>query len=268
MEKASPGEYDRETKLYSTFETPLSELGKFGIGIGLYFTSLCAIGIITLVAGIINIPLIAFYNSEDYRGHSDLPQSILLAGSAICTNHTWVVCEGCVENFADKELRTNMIAKVGVGYFDEIQENSLVFTSKNWCEFPPLEYAIIPFVSICVLFIAFLALDRYLKLAEVRFDENEQTAQDYSILVANPPPDALDPDEWRSFFQKQTKHRVTIVTIAINNKSLIGKITQRKFLHITVFLTLFVLMCYRSFVHATNKNSQVEQSNRSEVPSR
>lgn len=223
MEKASPGEYDRETKLYSTFGTPLSELGKFGIGIGLYFTTLCAIGIITFIAGIINTPLIAYYESDKYRGDSNLPQSVFLAGSAICTNRTWVACEGCTANFAEKELRTNMIAKVGMGSFDEIQSDALVFVNKNWCEFPPFEYAIIPFISVCFLYIAFVALDRYLELAEVRYDENEQTAQDYSILVSNPPPEALDPNEWRQFFQEQTRHRVTIVSITINNKSLIGK---------------------------------------------
>jgi len=50
-----------------------------------------------------------------------------------------------------------------------------------------------------------------------------QTAQDYSILVKNPPKGALDPDEWRDFFQHVTKHRVTIVTVAVDNKPLIGK---------------------------------------------
>lgn len=37
------------------------------------------------------------------------------------------------------------------------------------------------------------ALDYYLNRMEVKFDEDEQTAQDYSIIISNPPHDANDP---------------------------------------------------------------------------
>ena len=35
-----------------------------------------------------------------------------------------------------------------------------------------------------------------------QLDEASQTAQDYSIMVMDPDPDATDPDEWREFFNR------------------------------------------------------------------
>ena len=144
--------------MYNTLATPSSELGKFGIGIGLYFTTLQIIGIIALFAGIINIPLISYYDSSDYRGDTGKPSNLLLAGSAICTNSSWVACTGCSENFNDKDKKLNSYAET----LGESDVDPITFVKKNWCEFPPLEYAIIPFVSLCFVFVAFIKLGRFL----------------------------------------------------------------------------------------------------------
>ena len=36
---------------------------------------------------------------------------------------------------------------------------------------------------------------------EIVFDEEEQTAQDYSVPIKNTPLEAFDPEEWIDFFQ-------------------------------------------------------------------
>lgn len=56
------------------------------------------------------------------------------------------------------------------------------------------------------------------------------TATDYSVLVANPPPDAIDPDEWRDFFNQFADKGggVTAVTIALNNEELVRKLILRR----------------------------------------
>jgi hypothetical protein len=56
------------------------------------------------------------------------------------------------------------------------------------------------YFTVILLLIATALLGEYLRRQEVQFDEDEQTAQDYSIRIANPPPDATDPEEWRNFF--------------------------------------------------------------------
>jgi hypothetical protein len=35
-----------------------------------------------------------------------------------------------------------------------------------------------------------------------KVDLREQTASDYSIVVQDPAPNSLDPDEWRTYFSK------------------------------------------------------------------
>ena len=61
---------------------------------------------------------------------------------------------------------------------------------------------------------------------EVVFDEDEPTAQDYSILVSNPPNDAKDADAWNAFFSKFGQ--VTVCSVIQNNESLIKTLVKRR----------------------------------------
>ena len=54
------------------------------------------------------------------------------------------------------------------------------------------------------------------------------SASDYTVIVKNPPKDALDPDEWRDFFTQFTERQVTGVTIALNNQLLVRKLIYRR----------------------------------------
>ena len=94
--RASPGESTYPTRLYSAFFTPLSQMGSFGIGVGLYFSSLRGIAFITLVAGLINLPNILYFAGEEYS-KNQLGVGWALRGSAVCTEMVWVACPGCVK---------------------------------------------------------------------------------------------------------------------------------------------------------------------------
>ena len=88
LEMAEPGENEIPTKLYSPFHTPLSQMGDFGLGYGLYFSTLRAFAILSFVAGIINIPNLIYFASSDYspgKTGEDGISSPFLASSAICT---------------------------------------------------------------------------------------------------------------------------------------------------------------------------------------
>lgn len=50
--------------------------------------------------------------------------------------------------------------------------------------------------------VGFFAMRFYLSAMEVKFDEDEQTAQDYSIVIRNPPEDAHNVQEWSHFFRE------------------------------------------------------------------
>ena len=94
LQKASPGEIIYPTRLYSAFFTPLSQMGDFGVGIGLYFTTLLGMVFITLVAGLINIPNILYFAGNEYS-NGQLGVNWALKGSAVCTETVWVPCPSC-----------------------------------------------------------------------------------------------------------------------------------------------------------------------------
>jgi hypothetical protein len=83
LEMAEPGESGIPTKLYSAVHTPLSQLGDFGLGYGLYFSTLRAFAVLSFFAGIINIPNLLYFASEEYSPGKELAP--FLQGSAICT---------------------------------------------------------------------------------------------------------------------------------------------------------------------------------------
>jgi hypothetical protein len=51
-------------------------------------------------------------------------------------------------------------------------------------------------------------------------------------MVDNPPRDALDPDEWRDFFEQFTPDddQVTAVTIALNNEEMVRRLIKCRIL--------------------------------------
>jgi len=61
----------------------------------------------------------------------------------------------------------------------------------------------------------------------ITFDEDEQTAQDYSVQIHNPPGDAHDPNEWMEFFA-QFDATVTCISICVNNDILVKALVERR----------------------------------------
>lgn len=87
LEIAEPGENQMPTELYSPVTTPLSQMGDFGLGYGIYFSTLRSYAFLCLFAGLLNLPNFFFFASSDYNGDSDQSDvvSFMLRGSAICT---------------------------------------------------------------------------------------------------------------------------------------------------------------------------------------
>jgi len=62
----------------------------------------------------------------------------------------------------------------------------------------------------------------------VEFDEQEQTAQDYSIEISNPPKDATEPEEWKKFFESRFGVHTTCCTVTIDNDLLVKALAKRR----------------------------------------
>ena len=90
LEIAEPGENQMPTKLYSPLSTPLSQMGDFGLGYGIYFSTLRSYAVLCLIAGLVNLPNLFYFASSAYNGGSDQGDAVsfMLKGSAICTGKT------------------------------------------------------------------------------------------------------------------------------------------------------------------------------------
>ena len=221
LERANPGEDSYETKLYSVWTTPLNQMGDFGLGVGLYFATLVASAILMILAGLMNIPNMLYFQSDDYsKGQEGI--SWFLKGSAVCNVHEFVPCIDCDEAlFADKRRIVTVP--------DENNETQQTFAIMNDCDGAIWRVGMVNFGTTLLFLVGFIIMRWYLSSMEVRFDEDEQTAQDYSIVVRNPPDSATDPETWRSFFMENfAGTHVTCCTVAVDNDDLVHALVKRR----------------------------------------
>ena len=209
-EKAPKGEMERPTALYP-ISTPQEELADFGIGVGMYFTTLRALAVMCIIAGAINIPVMMHFASEDYStNQEDLAWAYKF--SAVCEEHEYVPCPDCgSDDWASKDKFREEIAEDGAVY---------TFIRRNACILELATYGWFTVATIGAFLLFFLYLGKLQHNIEVAYDENEQTCTDYSIRVTNPPSFVLDPEEYKSYFEEVTEAPVSVVTIALNNRSL------------------------------------------------
>lgn len=111
--------------------------------------------------------------------------------------------------------------------FDEVTNFTVAL--RNDCDGTPLQLGAVNYATVIILFLATIGLGEYLRKQEVQFDEDEQTAQDYSIRISNPPSDAKDPEEWRRFFVERCDGaQVTVCTCAVDNDLLVRTLLERR----------------------------------------
>ena len=344
---AEPGEQEFQTKLYPPLSTPLSQLGDFGLGFGIYFATIRDFAILFLLGGLLSIPNMAYFGGSDYSaGQEGL--AFTLQGSAICTDREWVPCPTCtqkefeevndgsysidrfitdwtvapieenrgyylnvtqylhwedpdnLERTPERVVRldqlkgTHFVPAHGIvlhetnGYIlngvnvteklgytplwcsykgpsdcyldlypflegkddetadkdqllaqaDMLQEGDTDFfltgfALKNNCDGATLEQGFINYGALLLMILGTIIIWIRVKRVEVKFDEDEQTAQDYSIVIYNPPSDAFDPDEWKHFFEKALLGEVSdpsvrVCTVNVDNDVIVGHLVKRR----------------------------------------
>eukprot|EP00978_Attheya_sp_CCMP212_P021999 scaffold64967_cov55-Attheya_sp.AAC.4 len=232
LQRAEPGETAAGTELYSPWKTPESALNEWGIGIGAYFSTLRVIGIIILIAGCINIPNIYYYQSQEYNqnenGQSGIP--ITLQGSTICTDREWVECTDCLASewdFRDQE-QARYATATATATAEDGTTTTTAYVLRTLCLGAQMAQGMFNWATLMFLILSFLLLDMYQRRREVLFDEDKVTSTDYSIVVTNPPPDAIDPEEWRAFFEQFSQKQVTVCTVALDNDLLCKAYIDRR----------------------------------------
>jgi hypothetical protein len=189
LRRCEPGE-TMETELFNPFRAHSSCFIDWGIGIDLYFTTLRVMAMALLVAGLIHIPNLMFYRSTDYSPAGKRQGSIptwSLYGSAVCTTYEWVACTDC----AGRSWTT--------GWANYTADGSLLIR-RSACNGGNFQQGLVNWSVLLLLTGVLVFLAIYLGAREVRTDEDQVTATDYTVVVKNPPPDAYDPDEWRDYF--------------------------------------------------------------------
>jgi len=237
------------TQLYPIWETPLRELNLFGVSIRMFFSTLLVLSGTLLLAGLLNLPLMVYfwkYASSNKEGVEYMGIGKMIRASALCDATEWVVCDDCA-SYTDEFPSYRMSVENGVAY---VRHNLCNF--EDWflpglCSF---------MASLLVLGLSAFFFFGKQRQAEIVFDEAIQTASDYSIKINNPPKDALDPDEWRIFFNQYVDEKynyynptqeiewdqndywesdkrsrgggVVLVTIAIDNADLLKTLILRR----------------------------------------
>ena len=208
-------------------------MGDFGIGIGIYFDTTRWLAIITFIAGVISSYNIYYYSGPHYSDYQGDVEDFMLKGSAICDNTFWAPCPNCTASDWEDDDAADRYATDITG--------QLQFALRNDCLGAEYDQGMTQFGIIIVLAVMLQLMSNRQAKTEVALDEDQQTAQDYSVVVDGCPPDAVDPDEWKDFFQDVTEGKVTVVTVAINNANLIDALIEHKILKQQVKHEKFVL---------------------------
>ncbi|CAM9582707.1 unnamed protein product [Chrysoparadoxa australica] len=188
--------------LYDVWATPLAELSDFGLGVGLLFHMTAVMFAIMIFVGMFNVWSIKYMRSDAYTGGTMIGDisGFLLPGSAVCTNLE-TVCSAA-----------------------QCTASTLLEDRRN-CPLSRTQ-GVLDFASIIFMFLILLWLKRHQNSMAKLLDEKDQTAQDYSVVVKDPDPDATDPDEWRSFFGRFG--HVTYVTVAKGNGELLKLLSAKR----------------------------------------
>lgn len=165
---AYPGELEDEegntATLYDFFRTPSSALDEFGIGLSLYFASVKALFVVFLISAL--VLLVAVYENRTHQYHVSTPP-----------DDDGPYCFSYVHN-ESVPTRLNLLGSV---YGTRSQDLKL---DKQGAA----DMAITAFLAI------FTIIFHYAQNKEIeRIDVSQQTTQDYSVVITNPPSKILNP---------------------------------------------------------------------------
>lgn len=184
------------------------------------------LAIIAFAAGLISAPNLKFYGSSAYNAGSEhYEHNRALRTSAICTDTSWEACPTCTKEQFDYFPRSFSRFATAENAAGGQPSQQLAFIRINRCEISE-RAGVVGLATMLFVAAALLVLAKSSKRKERDFDLRQQTPSDYAVEVANPPSDASDASEWRTFFS-QFGH-VTALTIALDNEALVDKLVQRR----------------------------------------
>uniref|UniRef100_A0A7S3QJ10 CSC1/OSCA1-like cytosolic domain-containing protein n=1 Tax=Chaetoceros debilis TaxID=122233 RepID=A0A7S3QJ10_9STRA len=259
-DRAEIGEHTKKTMLYPVWSTPMEDMADFGIGVGLYFSTLRFLAILSLFAACINIPNMFYFASEDYDagrngnqldpciawpewvasscavgvGIREKAKSWLLLGTAVCSNTQWEMClRDCGEEYWKGESWQSFPGttdRLATGSMDDL---NITFLKRNICNIEETSKMYGPLIFSTVI-IVMTAIYYWIYSQKKRielFDNAEHSSTDYTIEINNPPKtdSSFSPDVWKKWFEVTFDDmEVAACTIALDNEQLIQALANRR----------------------------------------
>ena len=177
---------------YQIYSTSMEDLSSFGSHICGYFLHLKGLVALCLFLTVINLPSAMYFDSDEYGG----PKTSTLGVHYFATRGS-AVCESVIGEYVDPA--TNITS---------------VTYSNDHCPYRN-KMGILGMIVVSGVAVFVVIMRLSLKRTMVKLDESQQTAQDYSVVVEDPDEDAVDPNEWYSYFSQFGE--VAAITVAINN---------------------------------------------------
>jgi hypothetical protein len=212
---------------------PTSDLADFGLGVALYFYTLLALGGACLLAFAVQAPSFAYFYSNDYSaGQPGVEWT--LRGSAACTNVACVVLNTSaaaagppffpVAGLAASACAVDPQTQLPLAAPADVAPGTTHAITRD-CALSWVTGAT-DIGAFCVLMLAIALFRRFQGALTRSLDESVQTCQDYAVMVHDPDSGAVDPDEWRAFFEQFGP--VASVTVALNNGSLLRQLSAAR----------------------------------------
>jgi hypothetical protein len=224
-ESAESGETDGPYSIWSTaaFGKDGGELKDFGIGIGLYFQTLLLLGTVTMLCFFIILPSLIDFRADGYLEYSGGQDGwdvvgnqigFLQKGSMACTGNITLFMSRTYGEAPLEGPRDDGSLSLG---WNSVQEKMGIYV-KNTCLIDA-KNGYLTLGAAGLFSVVIMLFGIFVDMSEEAMDEAVQTAQDYSVVVLDPPKDATNCDEWKEFFEQFGP--VAAVTVAINNKKLL-----------------------------------------------
>ena len=177
--RAEPGETVERTTLYPVWRTPLVDMGHFGVGVGIYFSTLQLFAIMTFIAGLINIPTLIYLESDDYslRRQDLVGINTLLRVSAVCTDMEWQPCPSCTASDWNTSSSADRFANA-----TSSDGSVLNFIKVNNCKLKQM-FGISTYISLIFVIVAVYVISHLQNKVAIKVDEAQQTSADYSIKI-------------------------------------------------------------------------------------
>ena len=171
---------------------------------------------------------IKYFEDRIEIGKSNPPEKVLPCTKNDCVyQYTWPQLNGIRDAYLELGQNTSIADNIDLFKPTLAYKNNCVGVAESnhgyngYCSV----------ATVLLLVIGLMCIRRRQDQLTVIFDEDEQTAQDYSINIHNPPQDAYLPIEWKTFFETAFANvgcKVTVCTVDVSNDAIVKRLVRRR----------------------------------------